>query len=294
MAFANVTEALVLEKAAPVPAQLVVGFEPAGITRPVGSLTVRLDCVRSKPLVLPILTVNVEVALGAIAAGDQLGVAVGAAGAAGFTLRAAGQAVEASPADLGAELVTEVADSTTVSTSTFPTESVTVSVSVPLPPLGMLPGAIVTCALPAPLAISAAGAAVHAKLAIVLPQEATLPEASAIAEAPRGKVGGTITPIGFSAALTALSALTMPVPHCVVTPGPGRGQEQAPLVGSVAGQTASGVTELFGGNAVALDSRRAINWAGVRFALTERISAAMPATIGAEKLVPRFGFCSFV
>jgi hypothetical protein len=32
---------------------------------------------------------------------------------------------------------------------------------------------------------------------------------------------------------------------------------------------------------------RAINCAGVRFALTARISAAIPETIGAEKLVPR-------
>ncbi len=45
---------------------------------------------------------------------------------------------------------------------------------------------------------------------------------------------------------------------------------------------------------VALDFRRAVSWVGVRLPLTERISPAMPETMGAEKLVPRFGFVSFV
>jgi len=51
---------------------------------------------------------------------------------------------------------------------------------------------------------------------------------------------------------------------------------------------------VFAGNEAALDSRRATNCAGVRLALTDRISEAMPETIGAEKLVPRFSLVSFV
>jgi hypothetical protein len=47
---------------------------------------------------------------------------------------------------------------------------------------------------------------------------------------------------------------------------------------------------VFAGNAVALDLMREINCAGVKFALTARISAAIPETMGAEKLVPRLAF----
>lgn len=294
IALASDTEALETCSAAPVPKQVIAGAGMAGIVRPAGSERLKADWVKSNPLVLPILMVSVEVAFAAIIAGDQLGIAVGAAGAAGFAPSGAGQAEDELPDDVGAVLVSVEADSVTVSISALPAESVTVSVSVPVPPGGMLPGAIVTCALPAPLAISVAGFAVHAKEAMLLPHEATLVLASSTAAAPNGNAGVTMTPIGFSAALTAPSALTMPVPHCSVTPGPGGGQEHSPLVGSVAGHTASGGTALLAGKALALDLRRATSWAGVRFAFTDRIRAAMPETIGAEKLVPRLGFCSLV
>ena len=67
------------------------------------------------------------------------------------------------------------------------------------------------------------------------------------------------------------------------------------MVGSVVGQvgTPAGIAAPVG-KGVALAARRAANCAGVRLLLTERISAAMPETIGAEKLVPRFGFNSSV
>jgi len=88
--------------------------------------------------------------------------------------------------------------------------------------------------------------------------------------------------IGLRAALTALNAFTMPAPHWVET------QEHSPDAGSVLGHT--GRFPVLGGNAVALDLMREITCAGVKFALTPRISAATAETMGAEKLVPRLGF----
>ena len=83
--------------------------------------------------------------------------------------------------------------------------------------------------------------------------------------------------------MTALSALTMPVPH-----SPEAGQEHSSLLESTLGQT--GRLLVLAGNAVALDSRRFTSSAGVRLPFTERMRPAMPDTMGAEKLVPRFVF----
>jgi hypothetical protein len=74
----------------------------------------------------------------------------------------------------------------------------------------------------------------------------------------------------------------MPAPHCPGT------QEHSPDTGSTVGHT--GRVPVFAGNAVALDLMRRINCAGVKFALTARISAAIPETMGAEKLVTRLVF----
>ena len=46
---------------------------------------------------------------------------------------------------------------------------------------------------------------------------------------------------------------------------------------------------MLAGKAAALASMRATNCAGVKLSLTERISAAIPDTMGAEKLVPKLG-----
>ncbi len=64
-------------------------------------------------------------------------------------------------------------------------------------------------------------------------------------------------------------------------------QAHSPLLGSVVGQV--GTSTAPAGNGVALDLIRAINCGGVRLLFTERISAATPDTMGAEKLVPRLG-----
>src|SRR5271163_3962389 len=99
---------------------------------------------------------------------------------------------------------------------------------------------------------------------------ATLPLASNIV-----LLVADITEMGFSAAVTALNAFTMPAPHWPVT------QEHWPEVGSVVGHT--GRFPVLGGNGVALDCMRAISCGGVKFALTARMSAAIPETMGAEK-----------
>src|SRR5271170_95239 len=89
-------------------------------------------------------------------------------------------------------------------------------------------------------------------VAIVRLQAAELPPASKTALLPALKPAGTITAaIGFRAAFTARSAFTMPAPHWPGT------QEHSPLVGSTLGQT--GRFAVFGGNALALDSMRAMS-----------------------------------
>src|SRR5271168_4688948 len=98
-----------------------------------------------------------------------------------------------------------------------------------------------------------------------------------------------MTPMGSSAALTALSALTMPLPHW-----PDGGQEHWSDWSNVSKAGQTGILPVFGGNAVAVASIRAAICAGVKLPLTERISAAMLDTMGAAKLVPRLGFNSLV
>jgi len=108
-------------------------------------------------------------------------------------------------------------------------------------------------------------------------QAATLPPASKVSLPVI-----EITAMGFRAASTALSALTMPAPHSL--PSLGQAHSPEPVLAEQTG-TPAGC-----GKGLELDSMRAISWAGVKFALTACISAAIPETMGAEKLVPRFGF----
>jgi hypothetical protein len=94
--------------------------------------------------------------------------------------------------------------------------------------------------------------------------------------------------MGRCAAVTAASAFTMPAPHSP----PLVGHAHSPLPSlATAGHTGRPVGC---GKLTALASIRAINCAGVRLALTVRMSAAIPDTIGAEKLVPRLTLVSFV
>jgi len=89
-----------------------------------------------------------------------------------------------------------------------------------------------------------------------------------------------MTTIGLRAAVTALSAFTIPAPHWF-----GPHAHSVDPFDAVHWETPVGC-----GNGLALDLMRAISIGGVKFALTARISAAIPETIGAEKLVPRLVF----
>ena len=117
------------------------------------------------------------------------------------------------------------------------------------------------------------------RLAIVAPQAAALPLASKVALPPIKPAGIFTADMGFSAAFTALNALTMPAPHVPVV--------QAHSTLELEPATHCAKPEGCG-NGVALPLMRAISCGGVRLAFTERISAAMPETMGAEKLVPKF------
>src|ERR1700760_4638753 len=103
---------------------------------------------------------------------------------------------------------------------------------------------------------------------MVAPQAAALPDASSV---PAVKPAGTLTAaIGLSAAVTALSALTMPAPQVPVV----HAHSTLELVLVEHCATPAGC-----GNGVALAFMRAINCAGVRLAFTDRIIAATPVTI---------------
>ena len=112
-----------------------------------------------------------------------------------------------------------------------------------------------------------------------------LPVASRVA-LPLVKPAGSFTAaMGLSAIVTALNAFTMPAPQVVVVQAHST-LEVEPAVHSARGGVAGGKADS-GGKGVALALMRAINCAGVRLALADSMSAAMPETMGAEKLVPR-------
>jgi hypothetical protein len=237
------------------PVQVVAASGAAGwpdvlMVRPLGNVVLKFDCVSAKPLVLASVIVSVEVAFGATVAGENDSVIVGAAGS---TAKLAGQAVAALPdAEGGAELVAIPFVKLTVSISVLPAESVIVSVKFPVPPV------TVTLELFAPLLIRPAGLLDQAYEAMLSGAAGTALElqpgrlALASRMLPAETVAGiTMTPIGACAALTALSALTMPAPHW-----PEFRQEHSPLFGSFAGHTGSGGFAPFAGNAVALALRR--------------------------------------
>src|ERR1700742_3760374 len=108
-------------------------------------------------------------------------------------------------------------------------------------------------------------------------QAAALPLALNTTEVTDEYVAGNATAaMGLSAALTALSALAMPVPH-----SPEGGQAHSRVFATEAGQT--GNPPVLAGKGVALASNRDTNCFGVRLPLTARMRPAMPATMGAEK-----------
>ena len=234
-----------------------------------GRVSIRPDCVRANAFELFSVMVSVEATFVPVVAGTNASVTVGGAG-----LKVTALAHELLPAVVGAVLVALVDPTMTVATSVPPCESVTVRVNVPSP-------ATVTSALLAPETMVRPPLAVHAYDWIVRVQAAALPLAlNTTALFVVYEAGKATAAIGLSAALTALNAFTMPVPH-----SPEAGQEHSSVPATDAGQT--GRALVFVGKGVALDSSRATSCFGVRFPLTARMRPAMPDTMGAEKLVPR-------
>jgi hypothetical protein len=103
--------------------------------------------------------------------------------------------------------------------------------------------------------------------------------------------GRVTAAIGRCASCTAVSALAMPAPQVEVVQLHSMSWESSL---EEAGIWHWGAALLTGNGFVAPCCRRAISCAGLRFALTESISPAMPETIGAEKLVPRLVLYSLV
>src|ERR1700722_5797546 len=257
-----------------VPLQVVA---PVPVTlNDAGNVSMKSDCVRANAFELLNVTVSVDVTPGPVVAGTNASVIVGAAG---VMVTAVPQ--ELVPAEVGAVLVALVAPTVTVATSVPPCESVTVSVRVPAP-------VTVTCAVLAPETMVRPPLAAHAYDWMLRLQAAALALAEKMTELfAVYDAGNETAAIGLSAAFTALSAFTMPVPHSPVA-----GQEHSSVPVTEAGQTGS--ARVLTGKGVALDSSRATSCCGVRFPLTACMRPAMPDTMGAEKLVPRLEFVSLV
>ncbi len=127
------------------PVQVVVGAGEVCTVRLAGTVSVKLDWVKSKPLALLNVMVSVEATFSPTLAGENASVTVGAAS---VTVSGAGHAVAAVPAEDGAfTFATPLALNDTLAVlSIWPTESVTVSMRVPAAPVD----ATVTCAVFAP------------------------------------------------------------------------------------------------------------------------------------------------
>jgi len=188
--------------------QVVAGAGVVSSARFAGNDAVMPDWVNAKPLVLFNVTVSTAVAFAATLAGANAWLMVGAAG---VTVLSAIQAEALVPAEDGATLLAPCAVKLTWAVSVLPPESVTTSVSFPVP-LDMT----FTVEPVAEPTICTAPVLVHAYELIVAPQAAALPLPSSVT-LPAMKPGGIFTAaIGFKAAFTALSAFTMPAPQVLV------------------------------------------------------------------------------
>jgi hypothetical protein len=250
------------------PLQVVVGAGEVWTLRLAGMVSVKSDWVKAKPFVLLKVMVSVEAAFALTLVGENASVTVGGTG---VNVMGVGHAVADVPAEDGALTVAAPAaeNDTVAELSLWPAESVTVRNKVPAPV-----EATVTWGALGSETMVTAPLVVHAWDATVRLQAATLALASNIV-----LLDAVMTAIGLRAAVTALSAFTIPAPHWF-----------GPHAHSVDPFDAVHWGTVVDGNGVALDLMRAISIGGVKFALTARISAAIPDTMGAEKLVPRLVF----
>jgi hypothetical protein len=119
------------------PAQVVVGAGDVCIAKLPGTVSVKLDWVKSKALALLNVMVSVEATFSATLAGENASVT---AGGVSVTVSGVGHAVAAVPAEVGAKLLALFDVTVMVAVSASPAESVMVNVSVSVP----APGVIVT------------------------------------------------------------------------------------------------------------------------------------------------------
>ena len=176
------------------------------------------------------------------------------------------------PEIAGAVVVAVLLVTTTSAESSLPWSSVTDNTSVKEP----LGGATtVATAVSAPLIATGPDQLYEAMLR---PQAAALADASSTTFWPGDTDTGTATAAtGRSAAWTLPGASAMPAPQVVVV----QSQPNCPS-GSPTWHCGTPVA----GNGRAASRRRAINCARRRLPLTDCMRPAMPATCGAEKLVP--------
>src|SRR5882724_4483739 len=128
-----------LVKVPDAPLQVVVGAGEVCTLRLAGTVSAKLDWVKSKPLVLPNVMVSVEATFSPTLAGENASVTVGGAS---VTVSGVGHALAAVPAEDGAVVVAPVDVNVTVAVSVLAAESVTLSVNVPAAPVETT----VTCA----------------------------------------------------------------------------------------------------------------------------------------------------
>jgi hypothetical protein len=226
--------------------QVVAGAGEFAIANPLGTESLNPTSVRSNALLFVNVMVSTDEMLVMTLAGKNASLTVGDVG---VVEMAVGQGLV--PADVGAVLEALVAVTLMVAVLVAPAESVTVSVTVPLP------ARIDNRAELAPDTIVTPPVAVQANETMVRLHAAALPLASKMTAAPEVMAGRDTAAIGCSADCTALKALAMPVPHW-----PDGGHEHSSVLVSKLGHT--GRFLVFTGKADALDSRRATSCAGVR------------------------------
>ena len=153
-----------------VPAQVVVGAGEVAIVKPLGSVSLNVDCVSTKPFALLKVKISEALEFSLTLIGENVCVIVGGSET---TSSAVGQAEV--PALVGALLDALLEVNVTVAVSVAPILSVTVRVRVPPP------GNIVTCEVVLPDTMVTPPLAVQEYVLMVRPHEAALPLASSTA-----------------------------------------------------------------------------------------------------------------
>lgn len=191
------------------------------------------------------------------------------------------------PAFAGAWLVALAGVTVTSALSIRPWLSVTVTRSLTDPEVGATTVAVLVLAPRMAGGLVVGSTTVHANPATLRPQAAALAEALNVAFCPgETEPGRETAAMGRSAASTALKASAMPAPQVAVVHRHCDSWKSWLLAGTwQTGTAGSSATDVGKGRA---DSRRRSSiWRVDRFALRDNINAAIPETMGAEKLVPR-------